>query len=165
MEFEIDICGNDILEKDYTIVVADKNNLINGFKFNEKIIKIINSRRGEGRYRYKLSRSGKSLFRVRLYCIIIYNIFKEIRKKGVNNEIELKICRDFNGHEREITSQITYFLEKKLKFKIINLIYLKLPKYSNADRYAYLMKKDRKNKMKTYITIDLETIEKYLRKK
>ncbi len=34
MNFEIDVSGKDIFSKNYTIVVADKNKLIKGFKFD-----------------------------------------------------------------------------------------------------------------------------------
>lgn len=163
MNFEIDVSGEDILDKDYTIVVADKDNTVRGFKFTSEFIRILRARQGEGRYRYGISRQGKSLFRVRLYCIIIYYLFKSIDFK-YSKEISLDICKDFQGHEKEITSSLKSFLESKLGLKI-DIRYTKLPKDSNADRYAFLMRKDTKNKIKGYVKITLEEIEKYLIKK
>lgn len=162
MEFEIDVSGEDLLEKGYVICIANKKGIVKGFKIKEPLLKILKSRRGEEKYRYKKSQPGNSLFKIRLYCIIIYYLFKTIKFK--NNEIILEICRDFQGHEREITSQLKYFLEDKLGLKI-EIRYLKLPKESIADRYSFLMRKDNKNKMDTYVKINLEEIEKYLLKK
>jgi len=162
MNFEIDVSGEDILSKNYTIVVADKNDLIKGFKFDEKLIKTLRSHHIEGRYRYITSRHGKSLLKVRLYCIIIYYLFRAIKTK--EKKVNIEICRDFHGHEREITSQLKYFLETKLGFKI-NIRYLKLPKGCNADKYSSLMRRDTKNKIEGYEKISLEDIEKYLKKK
>lgn len=162
MTFEIDVSGEDIFSKNYTIVLADKDNLIRGFKFNEESIKIIRSRHGENKYRYPKSRHGTPLLKVRLYCVVIYYLFKDIKLK--DKEIYIEICRDFHGHEREITSQLKYFLEDRLGLKI-TIHYLKLPKGSNADRYAHLMRKDKKNLMKNYVSINIKDIEKYFLKK
>lgn len=157
--FEIDVSGEDIFSKDYSIVVADKNNLVKGFKFNQKLIQILRARQGEGKYRYSLSSKGKSLLRVRLYCIIIYYIFKNIGIRG--EEIALEVCRDFQGHESDITSNLKYLLGEKLDLKT-NFRYLRLSKNSNADKYSRLMREDIKNKMNCYVDIDLNDIEKYL---
>lgn len=40
MEFEIDVSGEDLLSKDYTICVADNNNIIKGFKFSDELVNI-----------------------------------------------------------------------------------------------------------------------------
>ncbi|MFA5176380.1 MAG: hypothetical protein WC413_03940 [Candidatus Nanoarchaeia archaeon] len=164
MIFEIDVSGEDILNSNYSIVVADKNNLIRGFKFTKELIEILNSRKGEGKYRYNLSKQGKAFFRVRLYCIIIYYIFKEINIFNKKEEIKLEICRDFQGHEKDITSNLKSFLKDKLGLNIL-INYVKLPEGSNADKYAYIMRRDTKNIVKGYVKISLEDIEKYLIKK
>ena len=162
MIFEIDVSGEDIFAKDYTIVIADKNDTIRGFKFNSKSIQDLVLNYSSNKYRYKVSKHGKVLLKIRVYCVVIYYLFENLKIR--NKEITLEICRDFQGHEREITSQLKFFLENKLGLKI-NCIYLRLPKGSNADKYAYLMRKDTKNQIKGYITITLENIEKYLKKK
>ena len=164
MDFEIDVSGEDIFSKDYTIVVADKKSLIRGFKFNRELIRILRSRQGEGRYRYPLSKLGRALFRIRVYCIIVHYLFRSINFKRKSKEVNLDICRDFEGHEKDITSNLKYFLGTKLGLKI-NARYFKLPRGANADRYAYLMRRDTKNKMKGYVRISLSDIERYLQKK
>jgi len=164
-EFEIDVSGEDIFCHNYTVVVADKNNgIIKGYKFNGDLIQILKSRRGEGKYRYPLSKEGNALFKIRLYCIIIYYLFRDIDFRDMDHEIKLEICRDFQGHEQNITSNLKSFLEENLHLKI-STKYVKLPKDSNADKYAYLMRKDTSNKIKGYVKIELEDMEKYLKRK
>ena len=167
MEFEIDVSGEDILNEGYTIVVADKNNIIRGFKFHKELIQILRSRQGEGRYRYLNSKQGRSLFRVRLYCIALYYLFRSIKHEYdlKNKEINLKICKDFQGHEQDINSNLIPLLKNDLGLIINSPIYQKLSKESNADKYAYLMRKDTKNQMKGYIDISLDEFEYYLKKK
>lgn len=159
MQLEIDVSGGDLLSKNYTIVVADRSKTLRGFKFNESLVNILSSRYGEGKYRYAKSAHGKSLLKIRIYCIIIHYLIKDLNLNG--KEIELFICRDFQGHEREITSNLKYFIEKLLGVRM-HISYVKLPKGSNADKYAYLMRNDKNNLIKGYVNIKLEEIEKYL---
>ena len=51
MIFEIDVSGEDIFSPGYSIVVADKDNLVKGFKFDRKLIQVLRARQGEERYR------------------------------------------------------------------------------------------------------------------
>ena len=147
MEFEIDVSGSDLLGKDYTIVIADKNNIVRGYKFDEKTIKIIKARHGEERYRYKTSSQGKVLLKVRVYCIVVYYLFKDILNKVKGRKLILNICRDFQGHEKDIKSNLISLLGNKLKLDL-EMRYVRLSRGSNADKYAHLMRKDKKNLIK-----------------
>ncbi len=163
MEFDIDVSGEDILSKDFVICIANSNNLIKGYKFDSDIIKILNSRYGQGFYRYQKSKKGKSLFKVRLYSIIVYYLFKDI---NINDHVSLHICRDFDGKETDIKVNFKYFLETLLGIKIDEKFYFgRLDVKSNAHRYASLMRMDTKNQLKTYVNITLEEIEKFILKK
>ena len=73
------------------------------------------------------------------------------------------ICRDFNGREDDVKSNLDYFLGKLLNLKI-EIKFGRLSNDSNAHKYAYLMRKDTKNQLKTYIKIELHEIEKFLKK-
>jgi hypothetical protein len=160
-EFEIDVSGEDLLSKNYTICVANKKSIIKGFKFNEELINILSSRYGQGLYKYHKSQKGKALFKIRLYCIIIYYLFQSMRLSG---EVSLAICRDFSGREKEIKENLFIFLEKNLGLTT-RIHFGKLSPDSNAHKYAYMMRIDSKNKMNTYVKINLEEIEKWLIKK
>ena len=162
MEFEIDISGNDLLSKNYTICIANKDSLIKGFKFDDKLVKSLCSRYGQGIYKYSKSKKGKSFFKIRIYCIVIFYLFKSLNIRG---EISVNICRDFNGRENDIKKTLKYFLETELKMNLNERIYFgKLSQESNAHRYSFLMRHDNKNQMKTYIKLSLEDIEKWLLK-
>lgn len=157
-EFDIDVSGTDIFSRDYSIVIADNNDLVRGYKFDQSTIQVLRARQGEGKYRYGSSKQDKSLFRVRIYCIIIYYLFKDLDIKDKNQEILLNICKDFQGHEKDINSYLTHLLKNKLGLNI-KIRYFKLGKESNADKYAYLMRKDKKNLIKGYVNINLKDIE------
>ena len=62
MDFEIDVSGSDIFERDYTILVAEASNnkIMLGHKFTDKNRKILRARHGQGHYRYPNSKQGKS---------------------------------------------------------------------------------------------------------
>ena len=51
-----------------------------------------------------------------------------------------------------------------LKISIESIRFLKLSPESNAHKYAYLMRKDTKNQLKSYVNISLDDIELFLRK-
>lgn len=162
MEFEIDVSGEDLLSKNYVICIADKNSTIKGFKFDEKLVKDLSSRYGQGFYKYKKSRKGKTLFKIRLYSIAIYYLFKSTKIKG---NLSLTICRDFEGKENDIKENLNFFLGKQLGLKLENIYFTKLNKNSNAHKYAFLMREDRKNKLQTYTKIELKYFEKWLKRK
>jgi len=157
--FEIDVSGEDVFDKDYTICIANKDGIIKGFKFDRKTTSDLLSKYDQEAYRYKKSKKNKSTLKIRLYSIIIYYLFKSLKMK---EEIVLNICRDFYGRESDIKHNLKFFLEEKLNLKINHINFEKLDKNSNADRYAYLMRKDKKNKMKTYVNIKLKDIERWL---
>ncbi|MCX6749116.1 MAG: hypothetical protein NTW17_00005 [Candidatus Pacearchaeota archaeon] len=170
MEFEIDVSGEDLFSKDYTICVAQKNNesqkpIIFGYKFTEEILRILKSRHGQKKYRYGSSQSQKALFKIRLYCIVIYFIIKHIQKQSIfDSGIYLNLCRDFEGRENDIKSNLNYFLRDVLKLEIKKMHFCKLEKGSNADGYAFMMRKDKKDLMKDYyLTLKIEDFEIFLK--
>lgn len=160
--FDIDVSGEDILSKNYTICISDNNSLIKGFKVSEGFVERIRRDFDNGLFRYNNSKKGKSDLKVRIYCIIIYYLFKSLKIYG---DISLNICRDFQGREDDIKKSLTYFLENKLELKLNERIYFsKLDRNSNAHNYAYLMRFDNKNLMKNYVSINTEDIEIWLKK-
>jgi hypothetical protein len=160
MKFEVDVSGEDIFNKDYVICIANKDGIIKGYKISAGVGSIINSRHGQGLYRYDKSKSGKSLLKIRVYSIIIYCLFKSLNLKG---ELELNLCKDFSGREQDINSNLNYFLGERLGLSV-KINFVKLDKDSNAHRYAYLMRKDTKNKLNAYVEISLEDVEQFLKK-
>ena len=122
---------------------------------------ILNTRFGQGLYKYKKSQKGKALFKIRVYSVIIYYLLKSI---NIRDEISLDLCKDFDGREEEIKNNLKFLLGNVLKLKLNGIRFIKLERDSNAHTYAYLMRKDKNNKLKTYENISLDEIEKYLKK-
>jgi hypothetical protein len=161
MEFDIDVSGDDLLSKNYTICIANKDSIIRGFKFSPELVRIINSRYGQGAYRYGKSKKGRAQLKVRIYCVIIYHLFMSLSFKG---SASLNICRDFDGKEHDIESNLRYFLGEKLGYVIERISFGKL-EGSNAHKYSYLMRKDEKNQLKTYVKTTIQDIEEFIKRK
>ncbi len=161
MKFEVDVSGQDIFLKDYVICIcSEEEKIIKGFKFNQSLINDLVSNWKKNKYKYGVSKKQLGLLKVRIYCIIIYYLFKSINPKP--ERISLTICRDFAWHKNDINQNLKYFLGKILSIEIGNPLHQKLPKKSKAHWYAYLMLKDTENLLSTYINISLEDIEEYL---
>ncbi len=163
--FEIDVSGPDIFSKDYTILVAEASNekIMLGHRFEDKARAIIRSRFGEGGYKYRHSKKGGVYLKIRLYCVTIYYIFKELKRRHRLKEIHLDICRDFSGNEAEIKNQLNHLLGKKLGLEV-KISFLKLPKGSIADKYAFILRHDKLNKLaKLFLPIKVAQLEAFLK--
>ena len=66
MEFDIDVSGEDLLNKDSTICIADKDGIIKGFKFTGNLAEVINSRYGQDFYHYTKSKNGRAVLKIRI---------------------------------------------------------------------------------------------------
>lgn len=165
MKFEIDVSGYDMFNDTYVICMArEDGEVIKGFKFTKDLINKLMSNWKENKYRYEYNQfeTKRGIFKVRVYSIIIYYLFKSIEKPDF---LSLTICRDFKGRINEITQSLKYFLEDILKIKTGKPLFQKLPNSSHAHVYANMMRRDNKNQFKTYVDISLEDIEKFLKKR
>jgi hypothetical protein len=169
MKFEIDVSGSDLFKPRYSICIASKEKIngktiIKGWRINEEIKKTLIENWKENKYRYNYNEKEKKrgLFKVRIYCIIIYYIFKSL---NLEDKISLTICRDFLGRESTITQNLKYLLEDVGKMKMGTPLYQRLPPSSQAHWYARMMSNDSENRLDTYIDISLEDIEKFLKKR
>jgi len=164
MKFEIDVSGYDMFNDTYVICISSEDGkIIRGFKFNKELIDelITNWKANKYRYEYNDFETKRGIFKVRIYSIILYYLFKSIEKL---EWISLTICRDFKGRTNEITQNLKYFLEKILKIKIGKPLYQRLANNSYAHIYAGMMRRDTKNLLRTYVKISFEDIEKFLQK-
>ena len=157
--FDIDVCSEDLLNGDFSVCFASKDGkVVQGFRIGKELSKIINSRWGQGMYKYKKSKKGKGNLKVRIYTVIVYFIFKKINPKV---PIALNICRDFDGQEAYIREMFGYFLERRLYLKIDNRFYFcKLSGNSFAHKGAYELNK---KKIKSRVIMSLENIERYIK--
>ena len=165
MKFEVDVSGYDIFNDTYVICIAqDNGDIIKGFKFTKELVSslISNWKANKYRYSYNLFETKRGIFKVRIYSIILYYLFKSIEKPDF---LSLTLCRDFKGRNNEITQNLKYFLEELLKIKTGKPLFQKLASTSPAHIYASIMRRDNKNLLRTYIDIKLEDIEKFILKK
>jgi len=170
VKFEIDVSGDDMFNNPrYTICIASKEkvdgkSLIKGFRIDEEVKKTLIARWKENKYRYYYDglEKKRGLFKVRIYCIVLYYLFKSL---DVGEKISLTICRDFSGRERTINQNLKFLLEVKGGMEIGKPLYQKLPSTSLAHRYALMMFRENENCLDTYVNITLEDIEKFLKKR
>ena len=144
MKVEIDVSGYDLFNDTYVICIAsDDGEIIKGFKFTKGLVTALISNWKENKYRYEYNNfeTKRGIFKVRIYSIILYYLFKSIEKPDF---LSLTICRDFKGRTNEIAQNLRYFLETILKIKTGNLLFQKLSNSSHAHIYASLMRRDRK---------------------
>ena len=138
--------------------------MIKGWRIDKEIKKtlIINWKENKYRYKYNKNEKKRGLFKVRIYCTILYYIFKSLK---LSDKISLTICRDFPGRESTIAQNLKYLLEDMGGMKIGTPLYQKLPASSPAHWYARMMATDSENRLDTYINLTLEDIEKFLKKR
>ncbi len=169
MRFEIDVSGDDMFNPNYTICIASKDkivgkSIIKGFRIPEEIKQILIERWKQNKYRYyyDVLEKQRGLFKVRIYCIIIYYLFKSL---DINEKVSLTICKDFFGRKRTINQNLKFLLEEKGGMIIGKPLHQKLHPSSLAHWYAGMMARDGENRLDTYVDITLEDIERFLRKR
>ena len=168
MRFEIDVSGDDMFNPKYTICIASKDkvkgkSVIKGFRIPEELKQTLIEKWKQNKYRYHHDNLEKKrgLFKVRIYCIIIYYLFKSL---DIKEKISLTICKDFSGRKSTINQNLRFLLEEKGRMKIGVPLHQRLPPSSLAHRYALMMLRDSENRLDTYVDISLDDIEKFLKK-
>ncbi|MEK6927011.1 MAG: hypothetical protein AABX11_01125 [Nanoarchaeota archaeon] len=162
MKFEIDVSGYDIFNDSYVICIAqDNGNIIKGFKFANELANslVYNWKANKYRYEYDKYETKRGIFKVRVYSIILYYLFKSIEKPEF---LSLTICRDFKGRNNEVAQNLKYLLGDNLGIKLGKPLFQRLASTSNAHIYSNMMRRDSKNLLNTYVDIKLEDIEKFL---
>ena len=169
MKFEVDVSGSDLFKPKYAICITSKEtidgkSIIKGFRFSKETRETLISRWKENKYRYSWYESEKKrgLFKVRIYCIVLYYLFKSL---DIKEQISLTICRDVSGREATITQNLKFLLEEKGGMKIGKPLYQRLPASSLAHWYAGMVANDSENRLDTHVDITLEDIERFLKKR
>lgn len=170
MKFEIDVSGDDLFTNlKYTICIASKDkingkSIIRGYRIDEEVKKTLIEKWKDNKYRYPYNEfeMNRGTFKVRIYCIIIYYLFKSLK---IKEKISLTICRDFPGRESTIRQNLKFLMEDKGGMKIGVPLFQKLPTSSLAHWYAKMMANDSENHLDTYVNITLKDIEKFLKKR
>ncbi len=170
MKFEIDVSGDDLFTNPkYTICIASKDkidgkSIIRGYRIDEEIKETLIEKWKNNKYRYRYTESERTRasFKVRIYCIIIYYLFKSLE---IKEKISMTICRDFYGRESTIKQNLKFLLESEGGMEIGVPLFQRLPPSSLAHWYANMMANDSENHLDTYVNITLKDIEKFLKKR
>ena len=160
MDFEVDVSGEDLLSRDFVVCLASKDGItIKGFKTTSEIVEKLALNHRAGKYRYDYSKKGKANLKIRLYCGIVYYLVKSTQAE----KVMLLLCKDFDGREDDIKNALNYLLESKLGLNVEGILFSRLEKDALAHKYAYLMRKDSLNQMKTYINISFQELEEFVK--
>jgi hypothetical protein len=97
MDLDIDVSGEDLLSKNYTICVANKE-VIKGYKFSENVVKHLSDGFNKGRYRYNKSKKGSVILKIRLYSLVLYYLIKSLKQKKTIVDIMQRFYRQGAGY-------------------------------------------------------------------
>jgi len=159
MKIEIDVSGADIFREDYSICMSDGIGNISGFKFNVEIINELKTNWKNGKYDKCPYGPNSGKFKVRIYRVVLRYLIKELFEKNEDKEVTVNYCRDFPSHENGIAQAVKHRVVEVHKRDLIKIYCSRLPKDSDAHRYAYIMNKDKYNYLKCYVKISLKDIE------
>lgn len=163
MHLEIDVSGSDIFDEHYSICLSAGGGRIKGFKFNKELIANIKKNWKEGKYdKYSYQPKNQGAFKARIYCVISKLLLGELFIGFDDEIIGVRFCRDFPSHEDTIKASLSHCITHIHKKKTTKICCGRMPKNSDAHRYAKIMNQDLYNYLGSYVNITIEQIEPFL---
>ncbi len=157
--FQVDKSGNEIFEKDYSIVIVLDKKHVYGVNIPQKIKDRIMQlfKLGELKINHHSEKQKKNRLRIRFHtAVIIKLIEKAIYDLGAVEEINLEICNDIDGHFHEIKDMIFKYFERLIpSFKLEDVVSTRFPKPSLIDTAARAFREKDKSKLKDYVSVNL----------
>jgi hypothetical protein len=145
--FEVDKAGDDVLNRDYSMVVVVNQKEVYGFRAPQAIQKALK----EEFNKKLLNINRQKRFKIRFHTSIIILLLREaIKRKKIENS-RIEICNDIDGHIHEIKDMIFKNISKDLpSLKKENIISAKFPKLALVNVSAKSFYKKDKEKLKDY---------------
>lgn len=161
--FQLDKSGNDIFERDYSVVLILNKNTVYGinipqkikddvfFSFKRKALNII----------APTEKARKNRLRIRFHtAILIKLIERAIYDLGYIDEVNIELCNDIDGHFHEIKYMLfNYFNKLILNLKLEDIVLTKFEKPSLIDSAGSAFRRKNKIQLKDYIQLDLKSEE------
>jgi len=158
--FQIDKSGGDIFNKDYSIVLVVNKEKVYGINVPQNIKDdlIYQFKQGNLNIDYHSAKKRKNRFRLRFHTSITIKLLeKAIKNLGFIGEVNIQICNDFDGHFHEIKDMVFKHLIRLISsLKPEDIIQAKFQKPSLIDDAGKDFSSKNKEKLKDYITIDLD---------
>src|SRR3989344_2855451 len=107
--FQIDKFGNDLFEKNYSVVLIVNQKQVYEINISQKIKEDLNYQFNNNLLNIKADsdKKKKNRFRLRFHTAIIIQIIQRaLRDLKDIDEVNFQICNDFDGHFHEIKDMI-----------------------------------------------------------
>ena len=146
--FEIDVAGNDALNKNFSVVVVLNQKEVYGFRVPVKILDQLTTEFNKG----LLNLKNKLMFKIRLHqTILILLLQMAIKRRRKTNKCKLEICNDMDGHFHNIKYRIFEKLKGKMPtLEKDNIVMQKFLKESLVNQAAHNFYINNKKKLKEY---------------
>ena len=168
--FQIDKSGNDVLEKDYSMILVLNKKEVYGINIpqsiKDKLVYLF--RKGDLNINHHSDKQKKNRFKIRFHtAVIIILINQAIRDLGYAEEISIELCNDIDGHFHEIKDMIfKHFIKLIPSLKPEDIVLTKFHKPSMIDDAGVAFRTKNKEKLKEYVSVklDLEELIKIIKK-
>lgn len=158
--FQIDKSGNDVFEKDYSLVLVLNKTEVYGINIPQSIKDNLNYlfKKGELNINHKSEKQKKNRFRIRFHTAIIILLIKQaIRDLGNVDEVSIALCNDIDGHFHEIKDMVFKHFTKLIpSLKPEDIVLTRFQKPSLIDNAGRAFRNKDKEKLKEYTQIKLD---------
>lgn len=160
---QVDKSGNDLFEKDYSIVILVDKERVYGINIPKKLKDDLNSRfkSGELNIIKGSDKIRKNRFRIRFHTALIIKLMeKAIFDLGQIDRMNIELCNDIDGHFHEIKYMIfDHFFKLIPSLKLEDIVLTKFEKPSLIDEAGKSFRTNDKEKLKNYTRINLNVEE------
>lgn len=160
--FQIDKSGNDLFEKDYSVVLVVNQKKVYGINVTQKIKDemIFKLRSGELKIQAPTEKTKKNRLRIRFHTAIIISLIEHAISDFSLDEVNIQICNDIDGHFHEIKDMIFKHFTKTLpNLKSENIVLAKFQKPSLIDNAGRVFRTKDRDKLKEFTQINLNSEE------
>ena len=168
--FQIDKSGNDIFDKDYSIVLLLNKKEGYGINLPQKMKDDLVSsfKKGELNINAPSDKAKKNRLRIRFHtAIIILLIEKAIRDLGYLEDVNIEICNDIDGHFHEIKDMVFKHFTKLIpNLRPEDIVSTRFQKPSAIDELGRIFRANDREKIKSYnnLKLDFHDLFKIIRK-
>ena len=158
--FQIDKSGNDLFERDYSVVLLLNKKEGYGINIPQKIKDDILSslKKGELNINAPSDKAKKNRLRIRFHtAIIILLIEQAIKDLGYLEDVNIEVCNDIDGHFHEIKDMLFKHFTKLIpSLKPEDIISTRFQKPSTIDEIGRIFRANDTEKIKQYNKLRLD---------
>lgn len=158
---QLDKSGNDLFDKDYSVVLVLNKKQVYGINISQKIKDDVISclKKGELRINAPTEKAKKNRLRIRFHTsVLIKLIERAIYDLGSVDSLNIEICNDFDGHFHEIKYMVfSHFIKLIPCLKLEDIVQAKFQKPCLIDDAGKAFRNKDKSRLKDYIELNLKS--------